>query len=144
MNLFCNKVPEFDYTAYEDEFNQIMNSVFKIHGIIDREVSVAFVSEDEIRNINKTYRNKDCITDVISFAFDEEGFKSEALGDIIICTEKARKQAFEFNHSLMREMCFLYCHGLLHLLGYDHQSEAEEEVMFKMQEDVLEALGIRR
>lgn len=117
------------------------------------EVSVSFVSNEEIQNINRTYRHRDEVTDVISFALEEEGEGEIAiqsnslpqiLGDIIISVEKATEQAKEYGHSFERELGFLAVHGLLHLLGYDHMNETDEKEMFSRQNDILGAFGLER
>jgi len=114
------------------------------------EVSVTFVDNKTIREINKEYRNKDSETDVISFALndDESDVFDEVipnlLGDIIVSYPKMVQQAEEYGHSINRELGFLVVHGFLHLLGYDHMNEEEEKVMFKRQEELLEAYGLQK
>ena len=114
------------------------------------EVSVTIVDIDTIHEINKTYRNIDRPTDVISFAFlDNDDFQIPGipmlLGDIYICKEIAINQAEEYNHSLRRELSFLFTHGLLHLFGYDHvNSEEEEKIMFTLQDEILNDVEIKR
>lgn len=117
----------------------------------DAEVAVSFVSEAEIQSINKDYRDKDSVTDVISFALEEgedEDFEMpdapRVLGDIIICVKRAKEQAEEYGHSFERELGFLTVHGLLHLLGYDHMNEADEKKMFGRQDELLNAFGLTR
>ncbi|UEX91085.1 rRNA maturation RNase YbeY [Staphylococcus ratti] len=116
----------------------------------DAELSVSFVDKAEIQAINRDYRDKDKVTDVISFAFEEDETVFEGmdmprvLGDIIICTDVALEQAKQYNHSFERELGFLALHGFLHLLGYDHMTEAEEKEMFKRQEEILNAFGLTR
>lgn len=116
----------------------------------EAEVAVSFVDEDEIQAINKAYRNKDAVTDVISFALEEgeDDFEMpdapRVLGDIIICVKRAKEQAEEYGHSFERELGFLSLHGLLHLLGYDHMNEADETRMFGRQDEILNAFGLRR
>lgn len=116
------------------------------------EVSVSFVSNKEIRILNKNYRNKDCSTDVLSFPL-MEGDKMERnpetgyvlLGDVVISLETAVKQASNYGHSLEREIGFLTVHSMLHLLGYDHEtSSLDERIMREKEESVLEKLGISR
>ena len=103
--------------------------------------NIIFVSNEEIHNINKEYRNTDRVTDVISFALEDnpdivyEDFR--LLGDIYIAIDVAYDQAIEYNHSREREVCFLATHGLLHLLGYDHMTPLEEKEM-------LDEYGIKR
>lgn len=108
-------------------------------------ISIIIVDNEKIHEINKEYRNIDRPTDVISFALgDGEAVLPEELGDIFISFEKANEQAKEYGHSLLREVSFLITHGILHLLGYDHQIKEDEERMFKKQEIILERLGITR
>lgn len=119
----------------------------------DAELSLSFVDNETIRKINAQYRNKDQVTDVISFALEEK-VEGEAeivgvtiprmLGDIIVSVPKAREQAEAYGHSFERELGFLVVHGLLHLLGYDHQTPAEEKEMFSLQEEILTAFGLPR
>lgn len=109
--------------------------------------NVIIVDNDYIHHLNKEYRGIDRETDVISFALeDDKTFNPEMriLGDIYISIDKAKSQSIEYNHSLLRELCFLAVHGMLHLLGYDHMKKEEEEVMFKLQEVILDEMGIKR
>jgi probable rRNA maturation factor len=115
------------------------------------EVSVMIVGKEKMRALNRAYRQTDRWTDVLSFPLwepDEEWVSAEEeavlLGDIVICLPQAREQAAAYGHSLQRELAFLAVHGFLHLLGYDHQTEAEEEEMYRKQEKVLDRIGLRR
>ena len=117
------------------------------------EVSVSFVSNNEIRNLNKVYRNKDSVTDVLSFPLTDPDGTMETnaetgfvmLGDVVISIETAVKQANIYGHSLDREIGFLTVHSMLHLLGYDHEtSPLDERFMREKEEAVLEKLGISR
>ena len=116
------------------------------------EVSVTVVDNEEIRELNREHRDKDKVTDVLSFPMGEDGVFDVnpdtgriMLGDIVISAPKAKEQAQEYEHSLMRELCFLATHSMFHLLGYDHEVSAEEEkIMFEKQGRVLEKLGITR
>jgi len=119
----------------------------------DIELSVTFVDNARIQEINKEYRNKDQATDVISFAMEELGEGEteiigadmpRVLGDIIISIDRAKEQAEEYGHSYMRELGFLAVHGFLHLLGYDHLTKEEEEVMFTLQKEILDEFGLQR
>ncbi|MCL4499904.1 MAG: rRNA maturation RNase YbeY [Chloroflexi bacterium] len=105
----------------------------------DVELSIAFVTEDEIRKLNRTYRGVDNSTDVLSFGMDEETSEDEAylIGDVVICPEAARKQAEEFGHSFEAEIGLLLAHGILHLLGYDHQQSDQAEEMEKREQELL-------
>ena len=109
-------------------------------------ISVTIVDNDYIHEINRTYRHIDRPTDVISFAFLDDNpnrdqlFQSKqmvVLGEIYISYQKAEEQAKAYGHSLDRELSFLFVHGLLHLLGYDHMTEEDEKVMFRLQEEIL-------
>lgn len=119
----------------------------------ESEVSVTFVTNEQIRVINHEYRGKDQATDVISFAMEEMGEDELEiigediplmLGDIIISIERAREQAEEYGHTYERELGFLAIHGLLHLLGYDHMTEEDEKKMFGKQEEILTSYGLSR
>jgi probable rRNA maturation factor len=117
------------------------------------ELSVSFVTNERIQEINREYREKDQPTDVISFALEEMGEDEveiqgaempRILGDIIISTQKAEEQAESFGHSYLRELGFLAVHGLLHLLGYDHMTDEEEKEMFTRQKEILDEFGLER
>lgn len=120
----------------------------------DTEVSVTFVDDKYIQELNKTYRKVDTPTDVLSFAFDEgdntgsiifaDGNGYHLLGDIVISLERAESQATEYNHSLMREVGFLTVHGILHLLGYDHMDEDSRQKMREQEEKILVNLNLTR
>ncbi|KKI54470.1 MAG: rRNA maturation RNase YbeY [Staphylococcus equorum] len=116
----------------------------------DAELSVTFVDKTEIQEINKMYRDKDKVTDVISFALEEDEPEiigldmPRVLGDIIICTDVAQEQADSYGHSFERELGFLALHGFLHLLGYDHIDEEDEKEMFGRQDQILNAYGLTR
>lgn len=116
------------------------------------EVSVTFVDNEQIRELNAEYRNKDSATDVLSFPLGENGeydvnMETGALllGDIIISVPRAIEQAEMYGHSLRREIGFLTVHSMLHLLGYDHENEGIEAVrMREKEEQVLNNLGLKR
>ena len=112
------------------------------------EVNIIFVGLEEIHEINKTYRNVDRPTDIISFALEDTEdvtvYEERVLGDIYICLDKVHEQAKEYGHTEIREMAFLIVHGLLHLLGYDHMIKEEEKIMFGLQEEILNEMGITR
>jgi len=119
----------------------------------DAEVSVSFVSNSEIKNLNKIYRNKDSVTDVLSFPLTGDDGSVELnpdtgavmLGDVVISLETAVKQAQNYGHSLEREVGFLTVHSMLHLLGYDHETSLlDQRIMREKEESVLEKLGISR
>ncbi len=114
-------------------------------GLAGSEVSLSIVDDREMHELNLRYRNVDRTTDVLSFPLEEERPKEPCLlGDIVVSAPRARQQAGEYGHSLLREMSFLVVHGTLHLLGYDHMTPEEDQEMQRLQEDVLAALGIAR
>ncbi len=100
-------------------------------------VSLLFTDDDNIRQLNKQYRGKDAVTDVLSFPSGEEGF----LGDIALCLPRAYEQAKEYGHSAQREVAFLVAHSMLHLFGYDHESEEGERDMRKRQREIMKKAG---
>ena len=130
-----------------DKLYQLLDFTLKREKLENVEFDIIFVDSKMIHEINKTYRNVDRVTDVISFALEDNKtieLDHRLLGDIYICIEKAEEQALEYGHSFLRELSFLTIHGLLHLLGYDHMEKEEEEIMFKKQEDILNEFGIKR
>lgn len=138
--------------SYESFYLELMDVAYKKLGLkCDPIVSVSIVDNRYIHKINKKYRGIDRPTDVISFAFlDNENNYDKilfshgpvVLGDIYISLDKAKEQAEEYGHSLHRELSFLFIHGLLHLLGYDHMNKVDEEKMFKLQEEILSEKGV--
>ena len=143
---FVNNGPKA-YDKFEEVFNGLYVKIFKHLGIKDEFITdLTIVNNKEIHKINREFRNVDRPTDVISFAFRDE--ESErllkggpiSLGQIIISYEKAEEQVKEYGHSLLREMSFLFTHGVLHLLGYDHMKKEDEVVMFRLQDEILGGL----
>lgn len=129
------------------------NAVLKEENFTDdAEVSVRFVNNEDIRELNNTFRNIDKSTDVLSFPLGEDGVYdtnlctgAKVLGDIVISVTKAMEQAKAYNHSLQREIGFLTVHSMLHLLGYDHENGGIEEVrMREKEETVLTKIGLKR
>ncbi len=134
-----------------DKMTACLQAAGELTGTDEGEFSIMFVDEARIQEINREYRNIDRTTDVISFALnddeDEDDWQDSEelayhLGDIVICLEVAERQAEEYGHGLEREMCFLAVHGLLHLLGYDHQDLQQEQEMFGLQEEILRSEGL--
>lgn len=144
--------PTYDYL--EKEYNLIMEVAFDVLEIkTNYEVDVNLVNDEEIHQINRDYRNIDRITDVISFAFNDDDsslgmIKDEEiphlLGEIFICTPQALRQAKEIGNSDERELSFLFVHGLLHLLGYDHMKEEDAKIMFPLQDQILNKVKERK
>ncbi len=143
---FLNQGPK-EFNSYEDIFNEYYVKIFKNLNLKGEFITdVTIVDNKTIHKINNEYRHVDRPTDVISFAFLDEKSERELkggpinLGQIIISYQKAIEQADEYKHSLKREMVFLFVHGMLHLLGYDHMNEDDEKVMFGLQDDILGGL----
>ena len=136
--------------SYEEDYMRILQRTLEHLNIEDDiELSCIIVDDERIHEINRDYRNIDRSTDVISFALEDsvefyiEGMP-RALGDIFISYDHAKMQAEEYGHSVYREMCFLFMHGILHLLGYDHMEEDEAKEMFALQNEILDSLNITR
>ncbi|MNR00587.1 Endoribonuclease YbeY [compost metagenome] len=154
-----------------EKLEELLKLAGELEGVTEGEVALTFVDDETIQDLNKQYRDLDKPTDVLSFAMSEFGDDEirinyeddgedaegdpeegetvseafiEPLGDIIISVPRAIAQAEEYGHSVERELGFLFVHGFLHLIGYDHQSEEEEKVMFAKQEDILQKAGLTR
>lgn len=120
----------------------------------DNEISITFTDNENIRQINNDYRQKDVETDVLSFPIyekceldEEKNIESDfirPLGDIVISMEKADEQSKDFGHSFEREVCYLVCHSMFHLMGYDHMQEDEKKIMREKEEKVMDKLNITR
>jgi len=132
---------EFGYDKNYDYLNDVIKRTLKHEKVKNATFSIVFVGNEKIQEINRNYRNIDKVTDVISFAFEDNEEivynNLRFLGEIFICIPKMIEQAEEYGHSEIRELAFLTVHGLLHLLGYDHMEKNDEEVMFKLQEVIL-------
>ena len=135
---------------YKEQFLQIIFTTAQLLNIEDDlELSCIIVDDNKIHEINRDYRQIDKSTDVISFAMEDNdqyyvAGMPRSLGDIFISIDHAKTQAKDYGHSLKREMCFLFTHGLLHLLGYDHMDEDDEKEMFDLQKQILTTLQIER
>ena len=122
-----------DYEGYDDNY----------------EVSLSFVDNKEIHELNREYRGVDRVTDVLSFTllsddFEDVELEEESLGDIVVSLERALEQSIEYNHSFEREVCFLICHSMFHLLGYDHDTDENTKEMREKEEHILNKLNITR
>jgi len=113
------------------------------------EVSVTFVGEEEIHDLNLHFRNVDHVTDVLSFPqyedltqIPEKGII--CLGDVVICSQQALLQADEFGHSPEREIIYLFVHSMFHLMGYDHLNDEDKTAMREQEEKVMQLLGVER
>lgn len=143
------------YVQVNEEIEELKTVEKVLYGAIKKEnlenvsFNLIIVDNNYIHNLNKKYRNIDKETDVITFALEDEDSViipegERILGDIYISIDRAKSQAKEYGHSLIRELSFLAVHGFYHLLGYDHQTKEEEKEMFQKQEEVLEEYDIRR
>ncbi len=137
----------YGYQNYE-YLDEVITKVFEHENVHNAICSIIFVDNEEIHQMNKERRGVDRATDVISFALEDspDDFDEfRILGDIFISIPKMQEQAKEYGHSEKRELSFLVVHGLLHLLGYDHmKSKKDEEIMFSLQDEILESLNILR
>lgn len=151
---WTNDVSELNLTEqWVDQLEQLLQLAAEHEKIATGIVSLSFVDNEAIRALNSTYRSIDEPTDVLSFALDdaedelhmpEQLLEERLLGDIIISVPKAQEQAEQFGHSLQREIGFLFVHGFLHLIGYDHDDEVREREMFTLQEHILQQAGLVR
>ena len=123
------------------EYEEIIKKALK-NRENEKSMEIVFVTPSQIHEMNKTYRDVDRPTDVLSFPNDDE--KDTSIGDIFINLEQAFNQAEEYGHTIEREVAFLAVHGYLHLLGYDHYTPKEEKEMFDLQEKILLEAGIER
>ncbi|WP_371926335.1 rRNA maturation RNase YbeY [Sebaldella sp. S0638] len=133
----------------EEKINEFVDLILeheKVENIENIYISFLITTNEVIKNINSEYRGKDTPTDVISFAYNEtENIGPfNILGDIIISEEKVREQAEEYEHSVEREFYYVLCHGMLHLLGYDHIDEEDKKVMREKEEQLLKEIGYER
>lgn len=132
---------EYGYEKDYSYLNDVIERTLKHEKVKNATFSIVFVDNEKIQYLNKNYRNIDRITDVISFAFEDNTRivynNVRFLGEIYICIPRMIEQAKEYGHSETRELAFLTVHGLLHLLGYDHMTEEDEKEMFALQEVIL-------
>ena len=155
LDIFGTTEFEKDLIRVYDKVSQVVSFPKKVN------VNLTFISKDEIRELNRETRGIDKVTDVLTYPYVDltvgkklkiSDYKPNidlesgllTIGDIYICLDRAKEQAKEFNHSLKREVCFLLCHGLLHIAGYDHIEKADEEKMTALQEQIMNELNITR
>ncbi|PKK99470.1 MAG: rRNA maturation RNase YbeY [Tenericutes bacterium HGW-Tenericutes-2] len=132
------------YNQTSEDIKEIKKLLKKVFRSIKQKnnMQIIFVSQEEIRELNKNFRNIDKSTDVLSFPNDDE--LDSSIGDVFISIEQARLQANDYGHSFEREIGFLAVHGYLHLLGFDHHSESEEKLMIEAQENILKKAKLER
>ncbi|MBQ3291442.1 MAG: rRNA maturation RNase YbeY [Mogibacterium sp.] len=140
--------------AIELEFDSELRDADMDASEVDAEVSVTVVSGDEIRELNRDYRGKDSVTDVLSFPqfddYDElvydliENEYTTLLGDVVLCYDRAVSQAEEYGTGITRELVYLFVHSILHLMGYDHEEEDDKIIMRAREEQIMGAIGVVR
>jgi probable rRNA maturation factor len=124
----------------ENKTRQIASFVLKYMKARNLSVSISYVGRTKIRQLNKQFRGKDKSTDVLSFRQDQSYVNPKALCDIVISIPDAQKNAKNIGQNLDAEVCFLITHGILHVLGYDHERKSEERKMFALQRKIIQAL----
>ncbi len=163
MIIFDNRQNKEKYNESMEELitNVIKHSLKHEDFVLDYEISVSLVDNEEIKEINNEFRSINKATDVLSFPMIEyngsvysSDFKFNPiditpdgevpLGDIVLSLERAREQSIEYNHSFEREVAFLTCHSVLHLLGHDHEKEEERKIMRQKEESILSSLDYIR
>lgn len=145
MNILINNDTD-GIIEMDDKLEEVVKEVLLTQGLsLDYEVSITFVTKEEIHRLNREFREVDRPTDVLSFPMDEdiliEGVDA-MLGDIVISMDVAKEQAADLGHSLDREIMYLTCHSMLHLLGYDHMGDEEKTVMRAREKEVMKNLGV--
>lgn len=152
MELYINNdQDQIEVAGLKTLIKQVLQVGLELEQIGDEvEVSITFVDDAMIQELNNEYRGIDQVTDVLSFAQDD-GFEFEPipglpriLGDIVISLPQAVVQATDYGHSLQREVGYLTAHGLLHLLGYDHQEQAEKQIMRAKEEEIMAQVNLGR
>ncbi len=152
----------FETTDFEKDLIRVYDEVSRVVSFPKKTcVNLTFISKDEIRKLNNETRGIDKVTDVLTYPYVDlnvgkklklSDYKANVdmetglltIGDIYICLDRASEQAKEYNHTMRREVCFLLCHGLLHIAGYDHIEKEDEEKMTAMQEEIMNELNITR
>ena len=153
--MIINQQDKVKYsTGLQKTINNVANAIAKMRNLpLKSELSILLVDNNYIKDLNLIYRNQNSATDVLSFAMNELAedepdfdFSNElnVLGDIVISMEKAQAQSEEYGHSMEREIGFLVAHGMLHLLGFDHDTEAEEKAMHDLEEKILQSINLER
>ena len=150
MELEFDNRFDAQFDEWESKYESLLDVIASLLSIRKNyEIDLSLVGEEEIHTINRDYRGIDRVTDVISFAFEDDHSDLGKivggddvpilLGEIFICIPQALRQAQEFGNTPERELSFLFVHGMLHLLGFDHVTKKQDEVMFPLQEKILKA-----
>lgn len=152
MNLIINNTTKKDLNL-EKDLENLIREVLKLENVDEKkcEISISFVDEEKIQELNRDFRSIDRVTDVLSFPI-EDFFNEDRetllekpylmLGDVVICLDVARRQAEELGHSFEREIMYLTCHSILHLLGYDHMEDNDKKIMRAKEKEVMKNLGV--
>lgn len=135
-----NIVNYFNSADYSAVINNVLMTSSKLMSLSKKEINIILVDNEYIQNLNKTYRQKDYPTDVLTFDDNTDNY----LGDVFVSLDKVDEQRMAYNHSFDRELGFLVCHGLLHTLGYDHLTKEDEEIMTSLQEEILSKAKLTR
>jgi len=135
-----NIINKYDNNSYHEVIEKVLKNGFNILDKRDYSLNIVLVGSKEITELNKQYRKLDYETDVLTFP---DGYLNN-LGDVFISIPKTIEQATEFGHSFERELGFLTIHGLLHTIGYDHETEEDEKIMIELQNRVLKKSGLNR
>ena len=144
MNTEYEIIDNYGYNNY-DYLYEVIDYTIKKLNVKNSIFDIIFIDDDEMQRMNKEYRGIDRTTDVLSFALNDNKHIDSvinSLGDIFISIPKMKSQAIEYDHSEKRELSFLTLHGILHLLGYDHMEKEDEKIMFGLQKEILNELGI--
>lgn len=152
MKLIINNETNEDINIKND-LEKVIREVLTVEKVDQEkcEISLSFVDEEKIRQLNKDFRSIDRVTDVLSFPIedffneDRENILEKPylmLGDVVICLDVARKQADDLGHSFEREVMYLTCHSILHLLGYDHIEDDDKKIMRAKEKEVMKNLGV--
>lgn len=146
MKILINQEVKVEDTKdYIDDIKKVILEVLEYEQLDQNyEISITFVSNERIRELNRDYRNIDKETDVLSFPLFP--IKTDQydmpLGDIVISLDKANEQASQYGHSLKREIMYLTCHSMLHLLGYDHMDDDDKVIMRQKEKEIMKSLGV--
>ncbi len=150
MNIYLEEGQTLENSLLQ-KMDEASSVLFEMEGVDGEraEISLTLVSLEEIRELNRDYRDVDRETDVLSFpqyecVDDMPKFGELCLGDVVICLDKVESQAEEFGHSFEREFVYLFVHSMLHLLGYDHMEEDEKKVMRAREDEVMAAINVGR
>jgi len=135
-----NIINKYDDVSYNEVIEKVLKNGFNILNKRDYSINIVLVSSSEIQELNKTYRELDYETDVLTFP---DGYLN-SLGDVFISIPKVLEQSSEYGHSFERELGFLTVHGLLHTLGYEHDNDEDEKIMTDLQNRVLKKSGLNR